>query len=71
MDQTSTMTQLALAMGAGWASYLSKRENGHCTNPGRTFLGRYASAYAILGRPLSDAQRALLASVVLALPDAA
>jgi transcriptional regulator with XRE-family HTH domain len=70
-DQQVDQLQLALAMGAGGASYLSKLENGRRVNPGRSFLRRYVAAYALLGRPLNDAQRDLLANAVLARPEAA
>ena len=57
--------ELALAMD-GAAGYLSRLENGRSTNPGARFLARYAAAYAALGHPLTDGQRALLADVLLA-----
>lgn len=70
-QQGLSQLQLALAMGAGSTSYLSKLENGRCRNPGRLFLRQYVAAYGILGRPLAPAQRDLIANAVLALADAA
>ncbi len=66
-----TQLQLALAMGAGSTSYLSKLENGRCANPSRRFLRRYVAAYTLLGHPLSVEQRAAITCVLLALEEAA
>lgn len=65
-QQRLSQLQLALAMGASSTSYLSKLENGRCRNPGRRFLRQYVAAYALLGRPLTQNQRDLLANVLLA-----
>lgn len=70
-EQGVDQLDLALAMNCADATYLSRLENGRRTNPGAAFLRRYEFAYTLLGRPLSDEQRARLATALLGAPLAA
>lgn len=70
-QQGLTQQQLALAMGASSASYLSKLETGRCDNPSARYIRRYLAAYGLLGHPLSAEQRSAISAVLYALREAA
>jgi transcriptional regulator with XRE-family HTH domain len=66
-EQGIDQLTLALAMGAGDASYLSRLECGIRANPSSRFLGRVVLAYAAIGCPLSPDQRARLGDSMIAM----
>lgn len=69
----SGLSQLALALatGAGNATYLCKLENGRAWNPSRAFLRRYIAAYTMLGCALTPAQIARLMTAICPITEAA
>jgi transcriptional regulator with XRE-family HTH domain len=64
-EQEVEQLDLAVAVGAGDGSYLSKLENGRATNPSAAFLARYVAGYRMLGRPLTAEQRQRLMAAAL------